>query len=45
MTRLPVEMGDPFVSVTLAKGIDAEEVRKFGSALTVALGLALGRAE
>ncbi len=44
MTRLPVEVGDPFVSVTLAKGIDAEEVRKFGSALTVALGLALGRA-
>ncbi len=43
MTNLPVQVGDPFSTVTLAKGIDASEIRKYSSALTVALGLALGR--
>ncbi|TFC91822.1 MULTISPECIES: type IV pilus assembly protein PilM [Cryobacterium] len=44
MTRLRVEVGDPFSTVALAKGINAEELRSNASTFTVALGLALGRA-
>jgi type IV pilus assembly protein PilM len=44
MARLPVVVGDPFASVKLAHALNADELRKHGSALTVALGLALGSA-
>ncbi|WP_104177623.1 type IV pilus assembly protein PilM [Cryobacterium sp. Y50] len=44
LTRLGVTQGDPLATVGLASGIDAEALRLSGSAYTVALGLALGRA-
>ena len=44
LTRLGVTRGDPLATVGLASVIDAEALRLRGSAFTVALGLALGRA-
>ncbi|HEY9424544.1 MAG TPA: type IV pilus assembly protein PilM [Microterricola sp.] len=44
MTRLPVVLGDPFSSVSIARSADEEQLRQRGSTFTVALGLALGSA-
>ncbi|MBN9633034.1 MAG: type IV pilus assembly protein PilM [Actinobacteria bacterium] len=44
MTRLPVVNGDPFLSVALSRSLNADELRAKRSSLTVALGLAIGRA-
>jgi type IV pilus assembly protein PilM len=44
MTRLPVVSGDPFVTVGLARSLNADNLRSNRSALAVALGLALGSA-
>lgn len=44
MTRLPVAVGDPYRGVGLARSLDADELRAKRSSLTVALGLAIGRA-
>lgn len=44
LTRLSVAVGDPFASVALGRNVDPEDIRRHSSALTVALGLALGRA-
>ncbi|ANP73947.1 type IV pilus assembly protein PilM [Cryobacterium arcticum] len=44
MTRLPVEVADPFLSIALGKGLTLEDLRHNASAFTAALGLALGRA-
>ena len=44
MTRLPVVLGDPFSSVSIARSADEEQLRQRGSPFTVALGLALGSA-
>ena len=44
LTRLGVRAGDPLSTVGLASAIDAEGLRLSGSAYTVALSLALGRA-
>jgi type IV pilus assembly protein PilM len=42
MVRIPVVMGDPFQSVALSRSLKADELRSSASAMTVALGLALG---
>lgn len=44
MTRLPVAVGDPFHAVALSRSLNADVLRQNRSALTVALGLALGSA-
>ncbi|WP_104127843.1 type IV pilus assembly protein PilM [Cryobacterium sp. Y57] len=44
LTRLGVSTGEPLSTVALASAIDAEALRQSGTAYTVALGLALGRA-
>ncbi|MDY7529126.1 MULTISPECIES: type IV pilus assembly protein PilM [unclassified Cryobacterium] len=44
MTRMPVVVGDPFVTVGLARDVDANDLRLSGSTFAVALGLALGSA-
>lgn len=44
LTRLAVEVGDPFASVALGRALALEELRRHGSGFAVALGLALGRA-
>ena len=44
MTRLTVEVGDPFATVALGKGLTLKDLRQNGSTFSVALGLALGRA-
>lgn len=44
LTRLNVAMGDPFSSVAFGRGVNPEDIRRHSAALTVALGLALGRA-
>ncbi|PXA68702.1 type IV pilus assembly protein PilM [Cryobacterium arcticum] len=44
MTRLPVEVADPFGTVALGRGLTLQELRRDGSEFAVALGLALGRA-
>lgn len=44
LTRLSVSIGDPFSSVALGRNVDADDIRRRSAALTVALGLALGRA-
>lgn len=44
MTRLPVSSGDPFHAVALSRHLDATELRRNRSALSAALGLALGSA-
>ena len=44
MTRIPVIVGDPFATVGIARGLDAEELRLHGTTFAVALGLALGSA-
>jgi type IV pilus assembly protein PilM len=44
MTRLPVAPGDPFHAVTLSRHLDAAQLRQNRSALSAALGLALGSA-
>lgn len=44
MTRLEVSAGDPFASIAVARGIDAQELRRTGAAYAVAFGLALGSA-
>ena len=44
LTRLGVTRGDPLATVGLASVIDTQALRLSGSAYTVALGLALGRA-
>jgi type IV pilus assembly protein PilM len=44
MTRLPVAVGDPFASVALSRRLDADALRLNRSALSAALGLALGSA-
>lgn len=44
MTRLPVSLGDPLVSMGLSRRLDAEELRQHRVRLSVALGLAVGSA-
>ncbi|ASD23180.1 pilus assembly protein PilM [Cryobacterium sp. LW097] len=44
MTRLNVQVGDPFLTVSLGRGLTLEDLRRNGSTFSVALGLALGRA-
>lgn len=44
MTNLPVAVGDPFASVTIARSVDEQQLRARGPEFTVALGLALGSA-
>jgi type IV pilus assembly protein PilM len=44
MARLPVVAGDPFAGLKIAHALKLDELRKHGSAFTVALGLALGSA-
>ncbi|WP_025156591.1 type IV pilus assembly protein PilM [Leifsonia aquatica] len=44
MTRLPVEVGDPFASIGLSRRVDAGQLRTHRSSIAVALGLALWRA-
>jgi type IV pilus assembly protein PilM len=44
MTRLPVEVGDPFHAVALSRSLNADVLRQNRSRLAVALGLALGSA-
>ncbi|MFJ3491270.1 type IV pilus assembly protein PilM [Leifsonia aquatica] len=44
MTRLPVAVGDPYLAVGLSRTLDADELRERRTSLTVALGLAIGRA-
>ena len=44
LTRLRVAVGDPFSSVALGRGVNPDDIRRHSAALTVALGLALGRA-
>jgi type IV pilus assembly protein PilM len=44
MTRLSVVVGDPLSSVTLAPGVETQDILANASAYAVALGLALGRA-
>ena len=44
LTRLGVTRGDPLATVGVASALDSEALRRNGSAYTVALGLALGRA-
>jgi type IV pilus assembly protein PilM len=44
MTRLEVVAGDPFASVALARGLDANDLRQNGASFAVAFGLALGSA-
>ncbi|MFF1878189.1 type IV pilus assembly protein PilM [Leifsonia sp. NPDC058230] len=44
MTRLPVEVGDPFHTVALSRNLSADVLRQNRSSLAVALGLALGSA-
>lgn len=44
MTRLEVVAGDPFAGIAMAKGINAEELRRGGASFAVAFGLALGSA-
>jgi type IV pilus assembly protein PilM len=44
MTRLTVVIGDPFSTISLARSINDEDLRRNGGAFTVALGLALGSA-
>lgn len=44
MTRLPVIVGDPYRTVGLSRSLDSDELRARRSSLTVALGLAIGRA-
>lgn len=43
MTRITVEVADPFNSVALGRGHTLADLRREGSSFTVALGLALGR--
>lgn len=44
MTRIPVAVGDPFTTIGLSRSLDASDLRLRRSSLTVALGLALGKA-
>ncbi|RDV43122.1 pilus assembly protein PilM [Leifsonia sp. ku-ls] len=44
MTRMPVVPADPFTAIGLSRRLDASDLRVRRSALTVSLGLALGRA-
>jgi type IV pilus assembly protein PilM len=44
MTRLDVVVGDPFSNVSLARSVNADQLRERSSAFAVALGLALGSA-
>ena len=44
MTRLPVDVGDPYRVVGLSRALDADDLRARRSSLTVALGLAMGHA-
>lgn len=44
MTRIPVQSLDPFSTLALSRRLDASDLRIRGTSLTVALGLALGRA-
>lgn len=41
-TRVPAALGDPFTSVALSRGLDAQRLRHDQAAITVALGLAIG---
>lgn len=41
-TRLPVEDGDPFSTIAIARGLRAENLRTDQREITVALGLAMG---
>jgi type IV pilus assembly protein PilM len=43
-TRLPIIPGDPFASIALSRSVHTDDLRDRHSSLTVALGLALGRA-
>jgi type IV pilus assembly protein PilM len=43
-TRLPIVPGDPIASIALSRSVHADDLRDRHSSLTVALGLALGRA-
>lgn len=43
-TRIPVSFGNPFASVALSRGLNAEDLRERQSSITVALGLAIGSA-
>ncbi|WP_020076928.1 type IV pilus assembly protein PilM [Cryocola sp. 340MFSha3.1] len=43
MTRVPVEEADPFTAIGLSRRLDASDLRYRRAALTVSLGLALGR--
>ncbi|WP_313279062.1 type IV pilus assembly protein PilM [Timonella senegalensis] len=44
-TRLPVQLGNPFERVKVAKGVNLESIRGNENVATVALGLAYGVAE
>ncbi len=44
MTRIPVSRADPFTAIGLSRRLDSSDLKHRRSALTVALGLALGRA-
>ena len=44
MTRVPVVAGDPYKTVSLSRGLNADDLRRDRTAITVALGLALGSA-